>query len=103
MNLAECAQGKLNPGLRTLTKRYAEMPLYGITIDVTADEDHAPATFIPYVALADMLRFMTREDFGTRLVGITTHNRFEGMACLRAGFFPLVSEVENEGIYVRYF
>ena len=103
MQLANHGLTKVNPGLKVLAQRYAEMPLYKINVEVTADSDHAPATFSPYVSFAEMLMFLTPHDFETRLVGIVTHNRFEGVACLRAGFFPLASEVEDEGIYIRYF
>lgn len=103
IGLATCGQGNKNPGLRILAQRYEEMPLYGISVKIDADADNAPATFCPYVALKEMLMFVTLKDVKTRLVGIATHNRFEGMACLDAGFFPLVSEVDGEGIYIRYY
>lgn len=103
LELGNCGQGKLNPGLRVLARRYAQMPLYGISVVVEADADTAPAPFIPYIALTRLLQHVTRTDFETRLVGVVAHNRYECLACLEAGFFPLVSEVENEGIFIRYF
>ena len=103
LELGNCGQGKLNPGLRLLARRYGNMPLYGISVSVESDADSAPAPFVPYIALTKLMQHVTRSDFETRLIGVVAHNRYECLACLEAGFFPLVSEVENEGIFIRYF
>ena len=107
-DLASTELGRQNPGLRHLAPIYKNMHVYDIEMvkhDVIAPSDPA----FPHISyklfdlLSKVLNRLGQFDVNGPMVCVVAHGRYEYLACLGAGFYPLESPNENETYFVRFF